>query len=131
MAQEQAPPAGPDLAQGITMDDLVDDKVVGHVGSEEVLLVRSGSELFAVGAHCSHYHGPLADGLVAGDTVRCPWHHARFNLRTGEAIAPPALSEAAAADFTFDFTAAESVARNGAGVWADTFSDNPVREYCM
>ena len=63
MAQEQAPPSGPDLTQGVAFDAFVDGKLVGHVGGEEVLLVHSGAELFAVGAHCSHYHAPLADGL--------------------------------------------------------------------
>ena len=92
MAQEQAPPSGPDLTQGVAFADLVDGKLVGHVGDEEVLLVHSGSELFAIGAHCSHYHGPLADGLVVGDSVRCPWHHACFDLRSGEAVRAPALS---------------------------------------
>ena len=92
MAQEQAAPSGPDLTQGVTVADFVDGKVVGHVGDEEVLLVRSGSELFAIGAHCTHYHGPLGDGLVVGDSVRCPWHHACFDLRTGEALRAPALS---------------------------------------
>src|ERR1041385_6712344 len=92
MAQEQAPPSGPDLTQGVAFDALVDGKLVGHVGSEEVLLVHSGAELFAVGAHCSHYHAPLADGLVVGASVRCPWHHACFDLRTGEAVRAPALS---------------------------------------
>ena len=66
MAQEQAPPSGPDLTQGVAWADLVDGKLVGHVGNEEVLLVHSGFELFAIGAHCSHYHAPLADGIVAG-----------------------------------------------------------------
>jgi nitrite reductase/ring-hydroxylating ferredoxin subunit len=92
MAQEQAPPAGPDLTQGVALGDLVGGKLVGHVGSDEVLLVRSGTEVFAIGAHCSHYHGPLAEGILVGESVRCPWHHACFDLRTGEALRAPALS---------------------------------------
>src|ERR1700726_2786254 len=92
MAQEQAPPSGPDLTKGVAIGDFVDDKLLGHVGDEEVLLVRSDGDIFAVGAHCSHYHGPLAEGLVTGKAVRCPWHHACFDLRTGEAVRAPALS---------------------------------------
>jgi NADPH-dependent 2,4-dienoyl-CoA reductase/sulfur reductase-like enzyme/nitrite reductase/ring-hydroxylating ferredoxin subunit len=91
MAQEQ-PPSGPDLTKGVGLGDFKDDKLLGHVGDEEVLLVRSGGDIFAVGAHCSHYHGPLAEGLVTGGSVRCPWHHACFDLRTGEAERAPALS---------------------------------------
>ena len=92
MAEEQKPPSGPDLSKGVSLSDFKDDKLLGHVGDDEVLLVRSGSEIYAVGAHCSHYHGPLADGLVTGASVRCPWHHACFDLRTGEAERAPALS---------------------------------------
>ena len=92
MAQEQAPPSGPDLTQGVALAALVDDRLVGHVGDEEVLLVRAGSELFAISAHCTHYHGPLVDGVVTGETVRCPWHHACFDLCSGEAVRAPALS---------------------------------------
>ena len=92
MAEDQSPPAGPDLALGVAAADFKNDMLLGHVGEEDVLLVRAGSEFFAIDAHCSHYHGPLADGLVVGASVRCPWHHACFDLRTGEAIRAPALS---------------------------------------
>ncbi|MFZ1152156.1 MAG: FAD-dependent oxidoreductase [Xanthobacteraceae bacterium] len=92
MAQEQNTPQGPDLTQGVALTDFVDGKLLGHVGDEEVLLVQVGGEIFAVGAHCTHYHGPLAEGLVTGESVRCPWHHACFDLRSGEAVRAPALS---------------------------------------
>ena len=88
MAQDQPNPSGPDLAQGVPATDLPDGgKLVGRVGDEDVLLVRRGADIFAIGAHCTHYDGPLADGLVVDETVRCPWHHACFDLRTGEALA--------------------------------------------
>ena len=92
MADQQAPPAGPDLSLGIALTEFNGATLLGHVGDEEILLVRSGSEIFAVEAHCSHYHGPLAEGLVDGESVRCPWHHACFDLRTGEATRAPALN---------------------------------------
>src|ERR1700744_4452702 len=90
MADEK--PSGPDLTQGVALADFKDDKLVGHVGNDEVLLIRIGSDVFAVGAHCTHYHGPLADGIVVDKTVRCPWHHACFNLQNGDAVRAPALS---------------------------------------
>ena len=92
MAQDENKPQGPDLSQGVALTDLVDGRLLGHVGDEEVLLVQSGDEIFAVSAHCTHYHGPLAEGLVTAESVRCPWHHACFDLRTGEAARAPALS---------------------------------------
>jgi NADPH-dependent 2,4-dienoyl-CoA reductase/sulfur reductase-like enzyme/nitrite reductase/ring-hydroxylating ferredoxin subunit len=92
MADQQAPPAGPDLSKGIALSEFSGPTLLGHVGDEEVLLVRAGSEIFAIGAHCSHYHGPLAEGLVTGENIRCPWHHACFDLRTGEAARAPALN---------------------------------------
>ncbi len=94
MSGEAGPPAGPDLrVDGYPLGDLPDGgMVVGHADGEPVLLARKGEEYFAVGALCSHYSGPLGEGLLVGDTVRCPWHHACFSLRTGEALRAPALS---------------------------------------
>ena len=80
---------GPDLLLGVSAADLLDGAMLlGHADGEAVLLVRRGEEVFAVGATCTHYSGALADGLFELDTVRCPLHHARFSLRTGEARAP-------------------------------------------
>jgi NADPH-dependent 2,4-dienoyl-CoA reductase/sulfur reductase-like enzyme/nitrite reductase/ring-hydroxylating ferredoxin subunit len=85
--------SGPDLAQGVALTELPDGgQLLGHSGGEAVLVVRRGEEIFAIGATCTHYGGPLAEGIVTGDTVRCPWHHACFSLRTGEALRAPALN---------------------------------------
>jgi NADPH-dependent 2,4-dienoyl-CoA reductase/sulfur reductase-like enzyme/nitrite reductase/ring-hydroxylating ferredoxin subunit len=93
MSGDDNKPGGPDLTQGIPAADLAEGAMLaGHVGDDEVVLARQGGRLFAVSAHCTHYHGPLADGILVGNTVRCPWHHAHFSLETGEAIAAPALS---------------------------------------
>lgn len=93
MSESTSQPSGPDLAEGIELAELADGAaVVGHVGDEAVLLTRCGEEFFAIGATCTHYGGPLGEGLVVEDTVRCPWHHACFSLRTGQALRPPALN---------------------------------------
>src|ERR1041385_5175572 len=88
--------AGPDLAKGVPLTSIADGgSLLGHVGDEAVLLVRQGADIFAIGAECTHYHGPLAEGVVKDGAVRCPWHHACFDVRTGEALHAPALSPVA------------------------------------
>src|SRR4051812_38536287 len=85
------PAKGPDLGQWTEVSKLeAGTPYGGQVGGEGVVACRMGSEVVAVGANCTHYGGPLAEGLIVGDTVRCPWHHACFSLRTGEPIAAPA-----------------------------------------
>src|SRR6185295_5143577 len=80
------------LAAGVPASSLATGAMLlGRVGEDEVILARSGDRFFAVGAACTHYHGALADGLLVGDTVRCPLHHACFGLETGEALRAPAL----------------------------------------
>src|SRR5688500_1295805 len=64
----------------------------GEVGGEPVMLVRRGGDVFALGAKCTHYEGPLAEGLFDGECVRCPWHHAAFDVRNGEPVRAPALN---------------------------------------
>jgi NADPH-dependent 2,4-dienoyl-CoA reductase/sulfur reductase-like enzyme/nitrite reductase/ring-hydroxylating ferredoxin subunit len=84
---------GPDLTKGIPTADLAEGgMILGYVSGEAVLLARSGGKIFAIAAECTHYHGPLAEGALVGDTVRCPWHHACFSLRTGQALRAPALN---------------------------------------
>jgi NADPH-dependent 2,4-dienoyl-CoA reductase/sulfur reductase-like enzyme/nitrite reductase/ring-hydroxylating ferredoxin subunit len=88
--------SGPDLSSGVLVSQIPDGGMLaGHAQGKPILLTRSGGEWFAIGAVCSHYSGPLPEGLMVGDTVRCPWHHACFSLRTGQALRPPALNDVA------------------------------------
>ncbi|MGD9544656.1 MAG: FAD-dependent oxidoreductase [Methylocystis sp.] len=93
MAEEgRSHPEGLDFAQGVAPDDVPQDRPLpGHVTGEHAIMARHGDEFFVLGAHCTHYHGPLADGLVVGGSVRCPWHHACFSLRSGRALRAPAF----------------------------------------
>ena len=92
MSEEKTKLSGPDLTQGVELSTIPDGTMLlGHAQGEPVLLARRGDEVFAIGAICTHYGAPLEQGLLVGDTVRCPWHHACFSLRTGEALRAPAL----------------------------------------
>jgi len=91
-AQESLP--GPDLTKGVGAGEVVQGAaLVGHVAGDPVLLTRCDGKVVAVGARCPHYGGPLGEGLIVGDTIRCPWHHAAFSLRTGKRLRPPALGD--------------------------------------
>src|SRR5437016_190040 len=96
MAEASRDLEGPDFEKGCDIDEVPDGgMLLGHAFDEAILVARQGPQLFAIGATCTHYGGPLAKGLMVDCIVRCPWHHARFDLRTGEAIAAPALNDVA------------------------------------
>src|SRR6267142_2306774 len=87
---------GPDLAQGIPLTQIPEGELfAAHAFGKPLVVVRRGDSVRAIGAQCTHYGGPLAEGLLVDDTVRCPWHHACFSLRTGEALRAPALNPVA------------------------------------
>ena len=93
MNQENTELGGPDLTQGVEILTIPDGTMLlGHARGEAVLLIRRDDEMFAIGATCTHYGAPLVGGLIVGDTVRCPWHHACFGVTTGEALRAPALN---------------------------------------
>ena len=85
---------GPDLAvEGVSVQELEPDiPVPGHFEGQPVAVVATTDGVRAIGGKCSHYGGPLAEGLCVGNEIRCPWHHAAFNLETGEAVGAPALN---------------------------------------
>jgi NADPH-dependent 2,4-dienoyl-CoA reductase/sulfur reductase-like enzyme/nitrite reductase/ring-hydroxylating ferredoxin subunit len=84
---------GPDLKQGVPADSVPDGgMLLGHVDGAPVLLCRQRADVYAISATCTHYSGPLNEGLIVGRQIRCPWHHARFDVRTGEPVGAPALS---------------------------------------
>lgn len=83
---------GMNFDQGIATAKIPEGNMVaGTFAGKPLLVVHQQGQFFALDAHCTHYGGNLADGLLVGDTVRCPLHHACFNLRTGEALRAPAL----------------------------------------
>ena len=92
MDETKAELSGPDLAQGGDMSQITDGAMLlGHANGKAVLLARRSGEPFAIGAICTQYGAPLVDGLLVGDTVRCPWHHACFSLHSDAPVRPPAL----------------------------------------
>ena len=124
MSADHGDVSGPDLSQGVPVESIPDGGMLaGHVGEEPVLLSRFGSEVFAIGGKCTHYGGPLAEGIVVGTTVRCPWHHACFDLRTGEATCAPALNPVGRWEIARDGALVRAVKEIPAGDGATPISD--------
>lgn len=60
-----------------------------------IVVVNVGGEYFAIEDVCTHDGGDLATGGVVGDVITCPRHGARFCVRTGAALSPPAYEPTA------------------------------------
>ncbi len=83
---------GPDFAAGLPLAALdIGAMVLGHAHGSPMLLVRRAESIVAIGASCTHYGVALVDGMLVGDTIRCPLHHACFHLDTGMATHAPAF----------------------------------------
>jgi NADPH-dependent 2,4-dienoyl-CoA reductase/sulfur reductase-like enzyme/nitrite reductase/ring-hydroxylating ferredoxin subunit len=92
MAAHETELSGPDLKAGVELSEIGEgEMLLGHGDGEPVLLVRTAQGISAIGAACTHYGVSLAEGLLTGGIVRCPGHHAQFDVRTGEAVRAPAL----------------------------------------
>ncbi|MDL2718646.1 MAG: FAD-dependent oxidoreductase [Acidobacteriota bacterium] len=99
MAHDEDELQGTDFGEGAPSEELREGvPLLGHAAGEAVVLVRHGAGFFAVGATCTHYSTPLAGGIVADGALRCPLHHACFDLSTGEALRAPAFGPVACYD---------------------------------
>ncbi|HEV7387806.1 MAG TPA: FAD-dependent oxidoreductase [Gemmatimonadaceae bacterium] len=95
--------AGPDLSKGIEISSVKPGQLIGgHAFGEPVLLAHVEPNWFAVGGKCTHYGGPLDQGVLISETIRCPWHHACFSLHNGAAACAPALNDLASYDVAIE-----------------------------
>ena len=82
----------PDFVRVAAVHDLADGEMRQvEAGGTDVLLARVDGRFHACTAFCTHYGAPLATGVLSGTTVVCPWHHAAFDVATGDLCEPPAL----------------------------------------
>ena len=56
-----------------------------------IVLIRRGSDIYALGETCAHLGGPLSEGELEGDRLRCPWHGSRFSVYDGHVVDGPAV----------------------------------------
>jgi nitrite reductase/ring-hydroxylating ferredoxin subunit len=81
-----------DLRGGVEQAAIAEGRLIcGSFYGQPVLIARHRGRYCAVSATCTHLGGPLGEGIMVDGRVHCPWHHARFSVETGEAVAAPAF----------------------------------------
>jgi nitrite reductase/ring-hydroxylating ferredoxin subunit len=74
--------------------DLASGEVIGvDVAGRSIAVYDSDEGLFATDNICTHAYACLSDGWLDGQTIECPLHAARFDIRTGQALDPPATED--------------------------------------
>ncbi len=94
MVNRDAYRAGPaDFVPVLRIDQLPDNKPIRvDAQGQPICLIRRGEDVYAIGAVCSHYGGPLEEGQLTNGTIQCPWHYSRFSISDGRVKAGPATA---------------------------------------
>ena len=84
------------LVKVATKSEIADQSVkLLEIGDKRIALFNLGGRFYALDDTCPHADGPLSEGSIEGEEVECPWHGSRFNIKTGEVAAPPAVDNVA------------------------------------
>ena len=74
--------------------DLAAGEVLGiEVAGRSIALYAADAGIFATDNICTHAYACLSDGWLDGETIECPLHAARFDIRTGKVLDPPATED--------------------------------------
>src|SRR5579859_2123853 len=81
-----------DFEKGVELSKVPAEGLIkGCFRGQPVVLTQQRGKYYALSGKCTHMDGPLNEGIVVDGEVHCPWHHARFSVETGEAVAAPAF----------------------------------------
>lgn len=81
----------PKFIKVATTEEFADQQAKAvELEGEKIALFRVDGAFYAMSDTCTHRGGPLSEGTVEGTEVTCPWHGAKFDLRTGAVLGPPA-----------------------------------------
>lgn len=74
--------------------DLAEGEVLGvEVASRSIALYATDDGIYATDNICTHAYARLSDGWLDGEVIECPLHAARFDIRTGKVLDPPATED--------------------------------------